>query len=92
MLTTIERTAEHYEVQEVNFGRVYRWCPDHIKIDCECGERLALTASSSPICPRCEANHKAAIREAISARWLEDQTLHPWRYKDRYLEDIGLPC
>lgn len=92
MLSTIERTEGHYEVQEVDFGRVYRWCPEHINIDCECGEGLALTTSSSPVCPRCGTNHEATIREAISAGRLKDQTLHPWRYKDRNLEDTGLPC
>ena len=30
MLTAIERTGGHYEVQEVDFGKVYRWCPEHV--------------------------------------------------------------
>jgi hypothetical protein len=27
MTTNIERTEGHYEAQEVEFGRVYRWYP-----------------------------------------------------------------
>ena len=91
MLSTIERTEGHYDIQKVDFGRVYRWCPEYVKIDCECGERLALTASSSLICLRCGTNHKAAIREEVTARQLEDQALHPWRYEVRNLEDTALP-
>jgi hypothetical protein len=92
MLTTIERTKGHYEVQEVGFGRVYRWCPERLKVECECGERLALSASSSPICPRCGTQHKAAVQEGITAGRLEDQALHPWRYDVRNLDGAGLPC
>ncbi len=32
MLTAIERTGGHYEVQRVDFGKVYRWCPEHVNI------------------------------------------------------------
>ena len=51
MLTAIERTGGHYEVQEVDFGRVYRWCPEHVNIECECGQRLNFTAVSTPLAP-----------------------------------------
>jgi hypothetical protein len=92
MLTTIERTEGHYEVQEVDFGRVYRWRPERVEFECACGERLTLTASSTAICPRCGANHAATLREAIPSERLEDQILYPWRYDIRDLEDAGLPC
>ena len=91
MLTIIERTEGHYEVQEVDFGRVYRWCPECIDIECECGEKLTFTAYSVATCPRCEANHAGAIREGLTGR-LKDRALHPWRYDARDLEDGGLPC
>ena len=37
MLTAIERTGGHYEVQEVDFGRVYRWCPERVVAESGCG-------------------------------------------------------
>lgn len=92
MPTTIERTEGHYEVQEVDFGRVYRWRPERVEFECTCGERLTLTASSTASCPRCGANHAATLREEILSERLEDQNLHPWRYDVRDLEDAGLPC
>lgn len=91
MLTAIERTGGHYEVQEVDFGKVYRWYPEHVNLECECGQRLNFTAVSVATCTRCGANHAATIREEITAERLEDQTLHPWRYDTRDLEDAGLP-
>ena len=92
MLTIIKRIEGHYEVQEVEFGKVYRWCPEYVNIECECGERLSLVASSTASCPRCGANHAATLREELTVKPFEDQPLHPWRYDARDLEDAGLPC
>lgn len=92
MQTAIRQNGGHYEVQEVEFGRVYRWCPKRIDTECECGERLNLTAGSTPVCHRCGANHAATVWEDLTAGWSEDQALHPWRYDARNLDDAGLPC
>ena len=92
MTTNIERTEGHYEVQEVEFGRVYRWYPGCVNIECECGEGLVFTVSSTAICPRCGVNHAATLLEELTVERLEDQTLHPWRYSTTDFEDAGLPC
>ncbi len=92
MMTATEWTEGHYEVQEVSFGKVYRWCPERVDIECECGERLKFSAVSTATCPRCGLDHAATVREELTARRLEDQALHPWRYDDRNLGDTGLPC
>ena len=89
MLTIIERTEGHYDVQEVYFGRVYRWCPECVSIECECGERLTLT-SSTTVCHRCGVDHATVVREELAARRSGDEALHPWRYV-RDCEDVGLP-
>lgn len=92
MLTAIERTKGHYEVQEVDFGRVYRWCSERADIECECGERLDVIGISAGVCPRCGTNHAAIIRAVPTAGRSEDQALHPWRYDAGNLKDAGLPC
>jgi len=84
----IERVAGHYEAQDVEFGRVYRWCPKCVVIECDCGERRIFTGSST-VC-ECGIDHTNEIREELFARWLGDEALHPWRYAtDR--EGLGLP-
>jgi hypothetical protein len=90
MATIVERTEGHYDVQEVEFGRVYRWCPERIVVDCSCGQRLTLTAASTVTCRRCGADHTSCIREEPTAGRLKDETLHPWRYAGD-LADDGLP-
>ena len=92
MLTAAKRTGGHYEVQELDFGRVYRWCPERVDIECECGERLDVTAVSTATCLRCGASHAATFRAAPTAGLSEDQALHPGRYDARHLKDAGLPC
>ena len=89
-MQVIERTEGHYDVQEVQFGTVYRWCPECVVVECDCGERLTLTYSEST-CPECGADHVAIIWEELSARRVGDETIHPWHYaEDR--QDVGLPC
>jgi hypothetical protein len=91
MATVIGRTQRHYEVQEVEFGRVYKWCPEYVIIRCDCGERLSLTGSTT-VC-KCGADYTAFVREGSlpAAQRLDDEALHPWRYAgDR--KDAGLPC
>ena len=89
MAKVIERVQARYEVQEVQFGKVYKWHPEHIVLECQCGERLSLSASTTS-CVECASDHVLAVKEA-SANWYQsEQAHHPWRFvEDR--EDAGLP-
>jgi hypothetical protein len=93
MITALEQIEGHYEVQEVEFGKVYRWSPRHLKIECECGEKLLPITTSSAICPRCGADHTAILRGTLNARRSSrDRALHPWHYDEaQSLQESGLP-
>jgi hypothetical protein len=43
----IERVEARYEIQDVEMGKVYKWRPESILVECECGERLSLSASAT---------------------------------------------
>ncbi len=91
MVTIVERTEGHYDVQEVEFGRVYRWRPERVIAECECGDRTTLTASSTFVCRRCGADLAIVFREGPTDGQSEDETIHPWRYvEDR--KGARLPC
>lgn len=80
----------YYEVQDVEFGKVYRWCPESIWIECDCGENPTLTGSQTT-CVWCGTDHAPTIREELAARRPEDEAVHPWRYAgDR--EGAAVPC
>jgi hypothetical protein len=92
MVRVIERSGGRYEVQEVEFGQVYKWCPECVVVECDCGEMTILTPSMATCW--CGADHTALVRGELFTRGTRssgDKVLHPWRYaKDR--EGAGLPC
>lgn len=88
MVTAVERIEGHYEVRDVEFGRVYRWCPECVVVECECGERAILTGAVS-VCG-CGVDHSDVVRRELAVRRSKGAELHPWRYAgDR--ENVGLP-
>ena len=46
MVKSIECIEMHYDVQEVEFGKVHKWCPQSAVVECDCGQRPVLGASS----------------------------------------------
>jgi hypothetical protein len=89
----VEHIEGHYETEDVEFGRVYRWCPESIVLECACGvERLTLT-NSKTTCDECGADHASIVREVLAGRQpRRDSDAHPWRYWDPSSEeDTGLP-
>jgi len=89
-MQVIEHTEGHYDVEEVQFGTVYRWCPECVVVECDCGERLSLTPSQTT-CPECGVDHGPIVREELASRQLEDELSHPWRYAAER-EDCGMRC
>ena len=80
MAHIIERVEAHYEAREALFGKVYEWHPAYVASECECGEKLTLTATSTiSACGLCGADlgvytHKFKEREGR----LPDELTHPW--------------
>jgi hypothetical protein len=80
----IERVEAHYEAREVPFGKVYEWHPAHTTVECDCGEKVILTATSTlTTCPQCGTDldvdgflHDLQEREGL----LPDNLTHPWFY------------
>jgi hypothetical protein len=77
-------------VQDVEFGKVYKWRPERIVLECECGKRLSLSVSRTS-CIECGRDHELAVKEASTNRPQSDQILHPWRYYSEDREAAGLP-
>jgi hypothetical protein len=82
MVKLIERVQAHYEVQDLEMGKVYKWCPERALVECTCGEQLTLSAFKTT-CPECGADHADIVEEVLVAR-AEDKGDHPWRYLQPY--------
>ena len=82
MVKILERVQAHYENREVPFGKVYEWHPDSLVLECECGEKVTLSATSTTsTCGRCGADLGTFvydIREREGS--LPDKLTHPWFY------------
>ena len=76
MATVIDYIEGHYEVEETSYGQAYAWRPEHVVVECECGERLAMRASDT-LCS-CGADHVALVREELASRKASEEAPHPW--------------
>ncbi len=79
----IEHVEAHYEAREVPFGKVYEWHPAYVVLECDCGEQLILTATSTiTTCPQCGADLDVDgfIHDIQERGRLPDKLTHPWFY------------
>jgi hypothetical protein len=92
MTKVIDRVEGRYEVQEVEFGKVYKWRPERIVVECRCGQRLSLSASRTT-CTECGSDHVEVLQEKSAEGRQSDEVLHPWRYSEdrEEEEEEGLP-
>jgi hypothetical protein len=81
----IESVEGRYEIEGVEFGTVYRWCPRHVVLVCDCGETLTLTSSETTCW--CGMDHAAVVLDRLEARGLDGEAPHPWRYTGEERED-----
>jgi hypothetical protein len=62
-----ERIREHYDVEEVEFGKIYKWCPEGLIVECECSQRRTVKRAEllSGLLSTCECGkyHMDGIRE-----------------------------
>jgi hypothetical protein len=82
MVQIIERVQARYEAREVPFGKTYEWHPAYATLECDCGEKVTLSATSTiTTCPQCGADFDAFVHDIkeIEGR-LPDKLTHPWFY------------
>jgi ribosomal protein S27E len=80
----IERVQAHYESREVPFGKTYKWHSSFVALECECGEKVTLSATSTmTTCRQCGADLGAIvhdIQEEEREGHSPDKLTHPWFY------------
>ena len=88
-----ERGEGHYETKEIPFGRTYEWHPAYITLECDCGEKVTVTATSSTTitCRRCGADHSASIHDVQEREGQRtDKTAHPWLHDSQTQDEQHL--
>ncbi len=82
MVKILERVQAHYEAREVPFGKTYEWHPAYVALECDCGEKVILTATSSTTaCRGCGADLGAFLHDIPQGEsHMPDKLTHPWFY------------
>jgi hypothetical protein len=85
MVQILERVQAHYESREMPFGKVYQWNPAYVALECDCGEKVTLTAASTTTtCSGCGAELGTFVHDLRErAGRLPDKLTHPWFYDAR---------
>jgi hypothetical protein len=86
MVQILKRVQAHYENREMPFGKVYEWHPAYITLECDCGKKVTLSATSSTTttCGRCGADLGTFVSEIREREGrLPDNLTHPWFYDAR---------
>ena len=91
MTQIVERVEAHYEVQAVEMGTVYRWCPESVVIDCDCEQTFTTEVAMVASCPRCGAEHTGGAREPGGKKPLtEEEAYRPVRREyEAWMKDEG---
>src|SRR5918994_105971 len=78
----IERVQAHYEAHEVPFGKTYEWHPATVALECECGQKVTLSATTTiTTCPQCGADLGTFVHDIKEREGrLPDRLTHPWFY------------
>jgi hypothetical protein len=81
MVQILESVQAHYENREVPFGKVYEWHPASVALECDCGEKVTLSATSTttPTCSGCGADLGTFVHDVREREGrLPDNLTHPW--------------
>ena len=87
----IERVEAHYEVEKVEMGTVYRWCPESVVIECDCGHSFTAEGARAASCPRCGAEHTGSASSGLGSKPLtEEEAYRPTRREyEAWMKDEG---
>jgi hypothetical protein len=85
MVQIIERVKAHYESREMPFGKVYVWNPASVALECDCGEKVTLNATSTTTTySGCGAELGTFVHDLREREGrLADKLTHPWFYDAR---------
>jgi hypothetical protein len=60
-------------------GTVYRWCPEIVVVECDCGQEFSAEDATAASCPRCGAEHTGLARELGGKPLTEEEAYRPVR-------------
>ena len=82
MVQIVERVQAHYGAREVPFGKTYEWHPEYVALECDCGAKVAPSATNTTTtCGRCGTDLGTFVRDIREHEGhLPHKISHPWFY------------
>src|SRR5829696_2933673 len=82
MVQILQRVQAHYESREMPFGKVYEWHPAYVALECDCGQKVTLSATSTTsTCSGCGAELGTFVNDIRERQGrLPDKLTRPWFY------------
>jgi hypothetical protein len=92
MSKSIESVEAHYDTLEVPFGRIYHWHQAYVTLECDCGEILTFSATSTKTtCRGCGVDYSSLVHDLRHREErLRDEDEHPWHYDEQSQADQHL--
>jgi hypothetical protein len=69
----IEKVEACYEVEETEFGTVYRWCPESVVIEYDCLQSFTIKGAKDAACPRCGADYSGGVGRGLALKPLTEE-------------------
>ena len=69
----IEQVEACYEVEEMEFGTLYKWCPESLVIECDCGQSFTVEGAKDASCPRCGADYSRGLGRRLAVKPLTEE-------------------
>jgi hypothetical protein len=87
----IEYVEAHYEVDEIEMGTLYRWCPEKVVIECDCEQSFTAEGARAASCPRCDADYTGVASRGLGGKPLtEEEAYRPTRGEyEAWMKDEG---
>ncbi len=89
-MRVLERIAGHYDVEEMEFGKVYKWVPTNAHIECDCGQSFTVEGATATSCPKCGAEHTGVVKGQEDKPLRKEEAYYPThREYKAWMKDEG---
>jgi hypothetical protein len=74
----------------MEMGTLYRWCPESVVTECDCGHSLTIEGAKVASCPRCGAEHRGVARGLSGKPLTKEEAYRPTRREyEAWMKEAG---
>ena len=66
----------------MEMGTLYRWCPESVVIECDCGHSFTIEGAKVASCPRCGADYSGGVGRGLASKPLTEEEAYRLTRRD----------